>query len=113
MRLKVEKVDLSGVDKKLQRIGKRDDVGTFMAMTVYRAYKEYVPREEGDLEDNITIEPYRITHNQPYAHRMYKGEDFNFRKVPHPNACAYWDKAGHNAHKTSIAKQIGDYIKKL
>ena len=113
MRLKVEKVDLSGVDKKLQRIGKRDDVGTFMATTVYRAYQEYVPREEGDLEDNITIEPYRITHNQPYAHRMHEGADFNFRKIPHPNACANWEQAGFNAHKTSIAKQIGDYIKKL
>ena len=55
MRLKVEKVDLSGVDKKLQRIGKRDDVGTFMAMTVYRAYQEYVPREEGDLEDSCRL----------------------------------------------------------
>lgn len=106
-------VDLSGVNKKLDNIGKRTDVGTFVATTVYRNYKEFVPREEGDLEDDVTIEPFRITHNMPYAHRQYKGDNFNFRKSPHANACAHWDTAGYNAKKTAINKDIESYLKKL
>ena len=106
------KVDTRDVAKKIEHIKGRHDVGVFVATTVYRAYQEYVPREEGDLEDNITIEPYQITHNQPYAHRMYTN-DYNFRTYPHPNACSHWDERAWTVKKTTICKQIEDYINKL
>ena len=106
------KVDTRDVAKKIEHIKGRHDVGVFVATCVYRAYQEYVPREEGDLEDNVTIEPYQITHNQPYAHRMYTN-DYNFRTYPHPNACSHWDERAWTVKKTTICKQIEDYINKL
>lgn len=106
------KVDTSRVGKKIEEIKNRHDVGVFVATTVYRNYREFVPREEGDLENNVTIEPYQVTHTQPYAHRMYT-HDFNFRTVPHPKACSHWDERAYQVKKKTICKQIEDYINKL
>ena len=106
------KVDTRGVSKKIEQIKNRNDVGVFVATCVYRNYKEFVPREEGDLEDNVNITAYQIEHLQPYAHRMYEN-DFNFRTYPHPNACSHWDERAYQVKKKTICKQIEDYISKL
>lgn len=106
------KVDTSGVSKKIEQIKGRTDVGNFVATTVYNYYKEFVPREEGDLEDNVDIRPYQIEHLQPYAHKMYTN-DFDFRTYPHPNACSHWAERGYEVHKQSVCKRIEEFISKL
>ena len=106
------KVDTRGVSKKIEEIKGRNDVGVFVATCVYRNYKEFVPREEGDLEDNVDIRPYQIEHLQPYAHKMYTN-DFDFRTYPHPNACSHWAERGYEVHKQSVNKRIEDFIRKL
>ena len=106
------KVDTRGVSKKIEEIKGRTDVGTFVATTVYRNYKEFVPREEGDLENEVDIRPYEIEHLQPYAQKMYHN-DFNFRKSPHPLACSHWAERAYEVKKKSICKRIEEFISKL
>ena len=52
----------------------------------------YVPMATGTLNSS----PMRhsvvgeIKYQTPYARRLYYGEGFNFRKVPHPQATHHW-----------------------
>lgn len=86
-------------------------VGIFTAETCARYFNQYVPMEKGNLSQTYTTEPYKITYEMPYAHRIYTGTNFNFSKQQHPLATSYWDKAAYAAQKGNIAKEISDYIK--
>ena len=51
-----------------------DDVGTFVASEWSRYFAKYVPMREGTLAQNISIEPYQVTYNSPYAHYQWEGK---------------------------------------
>ena len=106
------KVNTSGVSKKIESIKNRSDVAHFVPTTVYNYYKDFVPREEGDLETEVDIKPYQIEHIQEYAQKMYHN-DFNFRKVPNSNACSHWAERGYEVNKKSVCKRIEEFISKL
>ena len=50
-----------------------DDVGKFVASEWSRYFSKYVPMREGTLAQNISIEPYQVTYNSPYAHYQWEG----------------------------------------
>ena len=51
-----------------------DDVGTFVASEWSRYFAKYVPMREGILAQDITIEPFQVTYNSPYAHYQWMGK---------------------------------------
>ena len=51
-----------------------DDVGKFVASEWSRYFAKYVPMREGALAQNISIEPYQVTYNSPYAHYQWEGK---------------------------------------
>lgn len=53
-----------------------DDVGKFVANEWSRYFAKYVPMREGILAQNITIEPFKVTYNSPYAHYQWEGEKY-------------------------------------
>ncbi len=77
----------------------------------WRLYKDYVPFQNGNLMENVTITEKGIKHNEPYAHRMYEGDNFNFHKDKHPLASARWDEAAKPSQLPKLARTLNSYIK--
>lgn len=89
-----------------------NSVGIFTAETCARYFNPYVPMKQGNLSQNYTTEPYKITYEQIYAHKNYTGKNLNFSKIQHPLATSYWDKAAYAAKKGQITREITEYIKR-
>lgn len=103
-------VDLRGVAPKIKRICSNRNVGIFLASTLERKMNKYVPMDTGMLAQNVVVEPFRITYNQPYATKMYEGTNLNFSKEKHPLATSHWDKACMSANGEAIARELSAYI---
>lgn len=106
------KVDLSNVPRKIKSICSNPKVGLFLASTCERYMNPYVPMDTGTLSQDTTVEQFRVTYNQPYAHRMFEGTNLNFNKEKHPLATAHWEKAMEVARKNDIATDVTNYIRK-
>ena len=66
--------------------------------------------ETGALKDTVMIRPREIEHTVPYAHRMYEGVNFRFRKDRHPKATAQWDKKAAPTQLPRLASTLQGYI---
>lgn len=49
-------------------------VQKFFTNTCYRYMDKYVPKDNGILRENVTIDSNSITYEQEYAHAQYIGE---------------------------------------
>ncbi len=47
--------------------------GSFVINEWKRLMDPYTPHRNGDLERNITVKPFEVTYNMPYAGYMYRG----------------------------------------
>lgn len=113
---------------------------TFAATEWHRLYKDYVPMNQGDLYNKVTIVPKEITHNAPYAHYQYEGNVYGpnipimengtpvgffsppgkpksktgrklkYSKALHPKASAKWDKAAAPTQLPKLAQSLQNYI---
>lgn len=100
------------VNKTANRIYDNDTVGIFAAETAGKLMGDYVPMETGTLAQSYKTEPFKVIYEQPYAHRMYEGEGFNFNKEKHANATAHWDKAMMRAKGDEFARTVQKFIEK-
>lgn len=52
----------------------------------------FVPMDTGTLVSSALRHSVvgEIKYSTPYARRLYYGEGFNFRKIPHPQATHHW-----------------------
>lgn len=82
----------------------------FAATQWHKLYLPYVPMREGPLSENVIIRPKEIEHMQPYAHRMYEGVNFHFRKDKHPMASARWDQKAAPTQLPKLASTLQAYI---
>lgn len=90
-------------------------VQIFTAETIQRYMNQYVPMRTGALSQTFVIkqsEPYGIEYTQPYAHRMYYGDNFNFNKEQHPKAQSRWADPINANYKPVIAKEVTAFIKR-
>lgn len=90
-------------------------VQIFTAETIQRYMNQYVPMRTGALSQTFTIkqsEPYGIEYTQPYAHRLYYGDGFNFNKEQHPKAQSRWADPVNANYKPVIAKEVTAFIKR-
>lgn len=100
-------------NKTLKRFTENDKVGKFLAETCERYMNPYVPMDTGMLAQNTLIEPFKVTYNQPYAHRQYTGDGFHFSRDMHPLATSRWDREMQAARKKDIAKETSDFIRSM
>jgi hypothetical protein len=103
------KVQIFNPQKTMRRI-LDDDVGIFMAETCGRYMNKYVPMQTGMLSQTYTVDPYLLTFNQPYAKKMYYGDDLNFSKEKHPLARSHWDVPVQKNNRVKIASEVTQYI---
>ena len=137
---KIDKVEVDAV--KVANSIVNDKMGLFAATEWHRLYKDYVPMETGALYNNVSIEPWEITHTVPYAHYAYEGKVFSpsipitegaytagyfsppgkpkkktgrtlkFSKAQHPKATAKWDKAAEAVQLTKLVRALQEFVDK-
>ena len=106
--LNYELKDFDG-KKIIDKYGMQENGNTqlFLANTCFRRMQKYVPFDTGALSTTATVEPGRVTYEQPYAHKQYttnKGKGIRGK---------YWDKKMINNEKSIIAKEVEAYARKL
>lgn len=113
-----------------------DNFGRHIALEWSRLIRPYVPYATGQLQQNVTIKPFEITYDQPYAHYMYEGilyvdpvtgssyAEFGTEKVPtnkklsyrkdhNPFATDHWDqKAARAGQLEKLYKTINNALKR-
>lgn len=110
VKVKIEGLVPQQVSKRL--LGRKAQI--FTAETIQRYMNQFVPMRTGALSQTFTIkqsEPYGIEYTQPYAHRMYYGDGFNFRKEFHPKAQSRWADPVNANYKPVIAKEVTQAIR--
>lgn len=96
-----------------KRIANNNQVGIFTAETWARYFNPYVPMRDGFLSQGYNTEPFKVIYNQPYAHKMHEGDNFNFSHEQHPLATSHWEKPAFSANKNKVANEITEFIKRL
>ena len=109
------KVDLSGVQKKLDSIANNREVGLFLATTCARYMDQYVPFRTGTLSKQVvTTIPHQVTYETDYAKRVYEAKGITIHtENGHPNATDHWDQAMLVSHENQIAKEVTRFIERL
>lgn len=93
------------------KITENKEFWTIAHLEWWRLYKDFVPCQSGRLWEDVTITEKSIKHNAPYAHRVYEGDNFNFRKDEHRLASARWDEAAKPSQLPELARTLTNYIK--
>ena len=83
-----------------------DDVGTFVASEWSRYFAKYVPMREGILAQDITIEPFQVTYNSPYAHYQWMGklyvDPITLKGAFYDSNYGFWSRPGVSKIPTGI-----------
>ena len=83
-----------------------DDVGTFVASEWSRYFAKYVPMREGILAQDITIEPFQVTYNSPYAHYQWMGklyvDSITLKGAFYDPDYGFWSRPGVSKIPTGI-----------
>ncbi len=95
-----------------RRVARNKVFGVFAAAEWFRLITPYVPYETGNLAEDVTIEPNKITYNALYARRLYYGTSFNFRKDKHALASAKWNEAAKAIQKPKLIRALQRKIEK-
>lgn len=106
-------VDIQGITEKAYSKVENPPFGLFLAHEWKRLINPYTPHREGNLENNVTYEPFLIHYNSPYAHYQYNGVNFNFFKEINPLATHHWDKAAEEAgQKEKLITAANRYLRR-
>lgn len=86
-------------------------VQAFFTNTCYKAMDEYVPRDEGNLRENVDIQKDHITYESPYAHAQYVGYTKGpVKNYTTPGTGPKWDKRMWSVERENIIRQVQNYI---
>jgi len=88
----------------MQKDGK---ASMFLANTCFRRMAIYVPKDTGALMTTATINPGKITYEQPYARKQFytnKGKGIRGKR---------WDLKVESNEKGQISKEVENYVKML
>lgn len=96
------------VDRLVKKV-RGDALGLYAASAWHRLYTPYTPFDTGTLTYTVQINPWKITHTVPYAHKMYEGH-YNFKRDKHPRASRMWDKAAEPTQKPKLVREIQAFI---
>jgi len=73
---------------------------------------KYVPKDIGNLRDNVDKGVDYITYESPYAHAQYIGEVHGspVRNYTTPGTGSYWDKRMWSIEKDDVIKEVQEYV---
>ena len=130
------KVTIFNPTATVNRICNHDSVGIFLATTWSRYFAKYTPMQSGVLRENISINPFEVVYNSPYAHYQWKGKlyvspttgsswaqegetkvptdiDLSYNTEQNPLATSHWEVPAYEAFKDDVARQVTEYIRRL
>ena len=89
-------------------------VQAFFTDTCYKHMDKYVPKDIGDLRDNIDKGVDYITYESPYAKIQYYGIIWG-HPIPEENYTTegtgpYWDKNMWSAEGKDVIKEVQEYV---
>lgn len=87
-----------------------DDFGRYAAECWRKRVEPYVPYNTGRLCNDVTIRPFRVEYNAPYANEVYNNTKMNFRKDKHPLATAHWSEVASPAIMDYFVQDMQEYI---
>lgn len=77
----------------------------------YQHMDKYVPKDTGNLRENVILDSDSITYQSPYAHAQYvgytKGPVLNYTT---PGTGPYWDKRMVSAEIQDVVKECQAFI---
>lgn len=86
-------------------------VQRFFTDVCYKHMDKYVPKDTGNLRDNVSKTVNSITYESPYAHAQYVGyTKGTVRNYTTPGTGPYWDKRMWSAEKDIVIKEVQDYV---
>ena len=77
----------------VQAVKGGDEFGKAVAEAWQKRVEPYIPYNTGRLCHDVTIKPFAVQYNAPYANKVYNDLKMNFRKDKHPLATARWNEA--------------------
>lgn len=89
-------------------------VQKFFTNTCYRYMDKYVPKDNGILRENVTIDSNSITYEQEYAHAQYIGK-VNGKPVVNyttPGTGPYWDKRMVSTDMQNVVAEVQNFVNK-
>ena len=91
-------------------------VQKFFTNTCYRYMDKYVPKDNGILRENVTIDSNSITYEQEYASYQYYGErkdgSHKVSNYTTPGTGPYWDKRMVSAEIQDVVAEVQNYVNK-
>lgn len=111
MKVKID-INTSGINafRIARKIETDRAFGTFAASEWHKLYEPYVPKQEGNLANNVVIEPWAITHTQPYARAQYYGHFDHSKAENWDKASRKWDKAAAPTQMPLLVSSLQEYI---
>ena len=89
-------------------------VQKFFTNTCYKHMDKYVPKDDGNLRTNVSIETDKVIYESPYAEYQYYGQrEDGTHKVQHyttPGTGPYWDKRMVSAEMQDVVEEVQDYV---
>ena len=89
-----------------------DDFGMYAAESWRKRVEPYVPYRTGRLCNDVTVRPFKIEYNAPYANEVYNNVYMNFNKEKHPLATAKWDEVAAPAIMDGFVDDLQEYVNK-
>lgn len=86
-------------------------VQKFFTDTCYKHMDKYVPKDIGNLRDNVEKGADYITYEVPYAHYQYANQ-FPEDHYTTPGTGPHWDKRMVSAEFTDVVKEVQKYVNK-
>jgi len=103
---------LKNFDKReiLQAVQLDEEFGRYAAECWRKRVEPYVPYNTGRLCSDVTIKPFSVQYNAPYANEVYNNLKMNFRKDKHPLATAQWNEVASPAVMDYFIQDLQEYI---
>lgn len=88
-----------------------DRFGKLAALEWKRLIDPYTPRDTGQLENNVTIMPFKLHYKSKYAKRRYYEQNVAFQKK-NPYSTYEWDKAAEQAgQKNKLYRTLNNALR--
>lgn len=101
-------IDAAAVPRKIKD---NDALWLYAAECWHGLYYDWIPMETGELADDVSFAPGRITHEAPYAGEVYCGYGGGGQKRGrHPLGSAFWDEAAAPTQLPLLQAALQTYL---
>ena len=94
----------------LKAVKEDEEFGKYAAECWRKRVEPYVPYNTGRLCNDVTVTPFSVKYNAPYADTVYNNPGMNFRKEKHPLATARWHEVAAPAIRDYYIQDLQEYM---